>query len=214
MTSPLVSIPRNFTKALSLFCVSCALVACSPSVDSVEKDVKALFQKTLDNQQDLKPLGLVVEKVDVIHESGNRYKGIAIVGMNGQVHQVPMSVTADGNKVMYEVSPGGLDFIAQHAMKQAFQSILEQAPPMPRIEPEPPAEPIEAIPADVRTLTERADYLNDLCRDKPGDDPVGEKACQDLDEVGKLIASKGWCWGHKDDAGYQRRWVKCLEGDV
>ena len=40
------------------------------------------------------------------------------------------------------------------------------------------------------------------------------KECDARPGLLRKIESKGWCWGHKDDANAARTWVKCAPGDV
>ncbi|MFX5776693.1 hypothetical protein ABTE06_20465, partial [Acinetobacter baumannii] len=90
-----------------------------------------LMQKKFSESEELKQYKLEVVKVDVIHESGNKYRGLAKVMMNGQPHDVGMSILSDGDKIMYEIPPENLTFLVQEAMKQAFAPLknLFQPPP-------------------------------------------------------------------------------------
>jgi hypothetical protein len=123
-----------------------------------------------------------------------------------------MTILADGDKVMYEVSPAALAFVAQEALKQAMSDAQAQIDRAMAVDTAPPSEP--KMPIEVKDLTDRVDALNDLCRGSAGEDPLGQKACEERDKLGNVVRERGWCWGHKDDAGYQRKWVPCAPGDA
>ncbi|MFT2612635.1 hypothetical protein, partial [Escherichia coli] len=75
-------------------------------------------------------------------------------------------------------------------MKQAF------APLKNLFQPPPSSAPVEEpVPPNVEKLIGDYSTLNEDCRGRPGDDPVGIKACQLRDEVVTELRSNGWCYG-------------------
>lgn len=203
---------RSLKYLIGSIVAAIALLGCTPSNDTIAKQVRELFQQKLNAQAELKDYGLTVTQLDVIHETGNKYQGMAKVMMKGVSHDVPMTILADGDKVMYEVSPAALAFVAQEALKQAMSDAQAQIDRAMAVETAALSGP--KMPVEVKDLTDKVDALNDLCRGSAGDDPLGQKACEERDKLGKVIKESGWCWGHKDDAGYQRKWVPCAPGDV
>lgn len=100
--------------------------------DSAAATVRASMQRDLDNDPELGKLGLRVLDVSLVNKSGNEYKGIATVKTrDGETHEVPVDVTADGTNVLWETPPG------------AFSFAHEKPPPPPRSQP-PQAPPVAA----------------------------------------------------------------------
>src|SRR3981081_330127 len=98
--------------ALAVLC----LAGCQPSADSVARETKLLLQSKLDSDPDLKPYHLKVSTLDVIHEDGARYRGIAAIGMDGADYSVALRILDDGHKIMYETDQGAFTFVAQHSL--------------------------------------------------------------------------------------------------
>ncbi|CAG9263998.1 hypothetical protein BDI4_800021 [Burkholderia diffusa] len=69
------------------------------------------------------------------------------------------------------------------------------------------------MPSDVKALVDAEFKLNDRCRGGSGDDSQAQVACDEREKLLPLIRARGWCWGHANDAGYQRAWVRCRPGD-
>ena len=95
------------------------------------------------------------------------------------------------------------------------------APVAPAPIPKPVAAPVihdagddPSTPSAVRTMMSAEGELNDKCRGGPGDSPATTKACDDRDAIEAQIEKNGYCWGHAGDFGYQRKWVKCQDGDL
>lgn len=65
----------------------------------------------------------------------------------------------------------------------------------------------------VQPLMEQCGVLNDKCRDGKGGEPNSDRVCEARERIYQQIKEKGWCWGHKDDAGSERDWVVCEDGD-
>ncbi len=72
------------------------------------------MQSKLDTDPDLSPLHLKVVHVDLVNKAGNEYKGIATVKTSrGTSHDVPIDVTSDGDKTLWEAAPGAFLFAVQ-----------------------------------------------------------------------------------------------------
>ncbi|MDR9808771.1 hypothetical protein [Rhizobium hidalgonense] len=51
---------------------------------------------------------------------------------------------------------------------------------------------------------------NGECRGSTNaDSPETQKACARREEIGSLLDRFGWCYGHKDEYGYQMKWHPC-----
>jgi hypothetical protein len=99
-----------------LAAIGVCMAGCQPSTDSVAQETKVLLQSKFDSDPDLKPFHLKVSNLDVIHEDGTRYRGIANVAMDGTNHSIVLRILDDGHKLMYETDPGAFAFTAQHAL--------------------------------------------------------------------------------------------------
>lgn len=101
---------------MTLVAIGLCLAGCQPSADSVAHETKVLLQSKFDSEPDLEPFHLRVSKLEVIHEEGTRYRGIATVAMDGTNYSVVLRILDDGHKLMYETDPGAFAFTAQHAL--------------------------------------------------------------------------------------------------
>lgn len=66
----------------------------------------------------------------------------------------------------------------------------------------------EAQPADVKKWLDRHDALDGWCRGD-SENPLTEKACSLRENVDRELAKLDWCYGRKNEAGYQKRWHAC-----
>jgi VCBS repeat-containing protein len=83
----------------------------SESKTNISAMVKDSMQHQLDSDSRFSKYQLRVESVDVLHKSGNQYEGMATVRTaKGTEHQVPIDVTADGDKVLWNTGPGAFAF--------------------------------------------------------------------------------------------------------
>lgn len=103
-----------------------------PSIDMIADSVQSSMQKHFNSDPDLS--GLKVTKVRLVHKSGNEYKGIATVRTSdGELHDVPIDVTADEDNTLWETPPGAFAFAHD-----------KPPPPPPVVKPPPPASnPVE-----------------------------------------------------------------------
>ena len=129
---------RAIDRALLAAGLALILGGCRPSTDEVGDQVRVLLQQKLDQQPEFRPYHLVVSKVDVVREEGNKYQGIADVVMNGKDHSVPLKILDDGRRVMYETDPGAFLFVAQESYEDtlgAAGGARDQVSPAPRDNP-------------------------------------------------------------------------------
>lgn len=93
--------------------------------EAVAEAVQSAMQEDLDDDPDLP--SLKVTNVRLVHKSGNEYKGIATVRTSdGELHDVPVDVTADDANLLWETPPGAFAFAA------------DELPPPPPVRPPPP----------------------------------------------------------------------------
>jgi hypothetical protein len=104
--------------------------------EAVAEEVQSAMQENLDDDPDLP--SLKVTKVRLVHKSGNEYKGIATVRTSdGELHDVPVDVTADDDNLLWETEPGAFAFAHD-----------EPPPPPTTVRPPPPPPP--PAPSDSR----------------------------------------------------------------
>lgn len=107
----------------------------APSADQVAAEVKSAMQSKLDTDPDLSPLHLQVVHVDLVNKAGNEFKGIAqIKTSRGTSHDVPIDVTSDGDKTLWEAAPGAFLFAVQD---KPTPTPAAPPPPAPRPAPVP-----------------------------------------------------------------------------
>lgn len=171
------------------------LSGCVASKDEIEVQSKALTQRIIDQNPTLKDLGMVVDRVDAIQESGNHYKGIAQIAMSGEHFTAPLSILSDGDKIMVTPDEGAFSFAAPYAFKKAMEKASAEERPTGEIE---------------RMIVD-ADELNNTCRDGSGDDQKTMDACEHRDAIMKGIQANGWCYQTKDPSApaADRRWMRC-----
>ena len=73
----------------------------------LSSQVKSSMQQNFDTDPRFTKYHLVVSKVDVLKQNGNQYQGMAIVhGSKGIDHEVPIDITAEGDKIIWHSEPG------------------------------------------------------------------------------------------------------------
>lgn len=74
--------------------------------------------------------------------------------------------------------------------------------------------PLLTYAATDESLIQQVESLNSQCRGGSGDNPATIKACEKRDKLVDVLKSKGWCWGHEGQAGFEREWEKCNTTNV
>lgn len=190
-------------KKLLIAMLAASLTACGPSVDTLSVQVRGLLQKKLD-EPEMAEFHLKVDRVTLIHEDGHKYEGIATIEMDGTTHDVPVHVVADGDNMMYQTDSGAFLFAAQAKIKKALAELTPDAQPAEDARPTPEAQALMD--------SETVDYGQ--CRGGSGDSPETTAACERRDVKLAQIKGMGWCWGHKEDVGSNRDWVRCTPDDL
>lgn len=186
--------------------------------DQISQEVKNGLQQQLD-QGDLKDVHLQVSKITLLHDQGNRYQAIAGVLMDGKSHDVNINVLVDGRKVAWKTDDGAFLFVAQALLLKAADGAMRQEDTLAtqiQKQEAPSAAPVDesnSMPPSTKALAAQWLQLNETCRGGSGDDPATQQACDKRENVYAQIHAANWCWGHKDDDGASRTWVKCAPGD-
>ena len=75
------------------------------------------MQQTFDTDSRFAQYHLVITKVDVLKQNGNQYQGMATVhGAKGIDHQVPIDITAEGDKILWRSEPGAFVWIVMEQL--------------------------------------------------------------------------------------------------
>lgn len=98
-------------KALVLSILVALLSGCGPSIEEVSEQTKLSMQEKLNSDENLQKYDLKVRGVTAIHESGNKYKGMADVEGEGENHQVTIDIIADGKNIFWEAKPMAFAFV-------------------------------------------------------------------------------------------------------
>lgn len=98
-----------------------ALTACQPSTKGIAENIKSRLQSRFDSEPEFKRYHLSVSEVNVIHEEGNRYRGLATVSMNAIEHNVNLKILDDGDHGMYELEPGAFNFWRPRVLDQKIR---------------------------------------------------------------------------------------------
>jgi hypothetical protein len=67
----------------------------------------------------------------------------------------------------------------------------------------------QTVPPDIAPLLERERWLNDKCREGPGDDPATADYCAVRDRAVEQLQAKGWCWGPPEQIEALKEWRPC-----
>ncbi|WP_186042998.1 hypothetical protein [Burkholderia gladioli] len=209
--------------ALGLVIVAAAGYAWYSSTHLSKVEITDSVSKTLQeklDQGDLSEYHMHLEKLTVLHEEGNKYKGLAIVTYDGKGHEVPVDIVADGKNLAWEVPAGSFMFAAQEQFRKSMADAQDQirraasdaqAAMGAGSSKSDPYDP--KMPDPIASLAAQWLILNDKCRGGAGGDSATQDACAAREEKYADIRSAGWCWGHKDDIGADRKWVECRAGD-
>jgi len=108
---------------LSALLLCFTLVACRADTDDIGRQVTSMLQSSLDTDAQFKDFHLKALKVEVVRVQGNEYRGMATVRDYGGDHPVPVKITYDGSKILYETEPGAFAFVVQTQLKKAQDEI-------------------------------------------------------------------------------------------
>ncbi|MGB3482460.1 MAG: DUF4352 domain-containing protein [Mycobacterium sp.] len=101
----------------------------------MSEQVRASMQSKFDSDADFENLRLRVDEVTVVKGSGgNDYQGLASVRAgNGDIHDVAVEITVDGENLIWQTSPGAFLFAAQEMLSPTPtpSSAPVASPPVP-----------------------------------------------------------------------------------
>lgn len=82
-------------------------VGARPSEGEMAAQVRPLLQRQFDARA-TETAGATVHSVDVVHESGNTFAGIAHIERRGVIQEVVVDIVCDRNRLMAKIPPGVL----------------------------------------------------------------------------------------------------------
>ena len=97
---------KTTLKLLTALLMLLSVTNCSKSPNDLAEEVKIDMQKIFNSDPDIKPHQLTVTGVTVVKESENKYNGIAVVSKNGKPYSASVSITYDGDNLLWELEPG------------------------------------------------------------------------------------------------------------
>ncbi|GHU82657.1 hypothetical protein FACS189468_7090 [Spirochaetia bacterium] len=109
--------PLAFTAALVLIAL---LAACGMSKEHVERRVATEFQQRLDNDAATARYGIKVRSVSLIKSGSAAYKGYITVALDGETHDIGITVTTDASDILLETDPFAFSFLAEKALEELF----------------------------------------------------------------------------------------------
>lgn len=68
--------------------------------------------------------------------------------------------------------------------------------------------------SDPQTMMRLWSQANGQCRGGSGDDQRTLDACDEREAYSKRLRQLGWCYGMRNEYGYQHRWHRCTRGSL
>ncbi|MDR2186235.1 MAG: hypothetical protein LBO80_11320 [Treponema sp.] len=96
------------------------LASCGMSKAGIESRVAAEFQQSLDGDDDLSGYGMEVKSVSLVKTGSNAYDGYVTVALDGESHNIGITVTTDADDILLETDPFAFSFLAEKALENLF----------------------------------------------------------------------------------------------
>jgi hypothetical protein len=105
---------------LLVIAVIALLASCGMSKGALERGVASQFQQFLDTDEDLSGYGMEVKAVMLVKSGSHSYKGYVTVALDGENHDIGITVTGDGSDFVYETTPFAFGFLMEKAVEDLF----------------------------------------------------------------------------------------------
>ncbi|MDR1307529.1 MAG: hypothetical protein LBK74_08150 [Treponema sp.] len=103
-------------KILFIPVIIALLASCGMSKGALERGVASRFQQFLDTDDNLSGYGMKVETVTLVKSGSYSYNGYVTVDLDGESHDVGITVTVDGSDFMFETTPFAFGFLVEKAV--------------------------------------------------------------------------------------------------
>jgi hypothetical protein len=115
-------VKQTKTRCLLVLAALCVVLSasCGMSKDALERGVASRFQDSLDSDSGLSGYGMEVTGVTLVKSGAHSYNGYVTVALDGEGHDIGITVTADGSDFMYETTPFAFGFLAEKALERLF----------------------------------------------------------------------------------------------
>jgi hypothetical protein len=111
---------KRLWSLFSALAVIFLLAACGMSKADVESRVAAEFQQSLDQNPDTSAYHMEVKTVSLVKSGSNNYKGYVTVALDGETHNIGITVTTDATDILLETDPFAFGFLAERALENLF----------------------------------------------------------------------------------------------
>ena len=102
---------------LALFSAT-LLFSCGTSKENLQNQIKSSFQEKMNNDESYSKYNIIVNGVTLVKASNNTYDGLVNVSLEDQKYDVPITVTTDGENMMWQTKPLAFGFLAQYELKK------------------------------------------------------------------------------------------------
>jgi hypothetical protein len=103
-----------------IIAVIALLASCGMSKGALERGVASRFQRDLDTDDNLSGYGMEVETVTLVKSGSHSYNGYVTVDLDGESHDIGITVTVDGSDFIYETTPFAFGFLVEKAVGDLF----------------------------------------------------------------------------------------------
>jgi len=94
------------------------LFSCSISKDEIKQGIMKKQQETFDTDSFFKEYGLKIENVSLLKTGSNTYYGIITVSLDGEKHNISITVKTDSDTYMWQMDKDSLHFLFSYKMKK------------------------------------------------------------------------------------------------
>lgn len=97
------------------------LTGCDVYTNNIASKSKDVLQSNLDSDSKFARYKMRVVDVQLVSESMSKHEGIAKIEFEGNIYDVPVSVSADSSNILVQTKPGGFMFLVEKEMKESFE---------------------------------------------------------------------------------------------
>ena len=110
--------------ALLSLAVLALLASCQMSKAEVESQLRRQFQQSLDTDTNLQSYGMRVRDVTLVKNGSHTYTGYVTVDLDGESHDIGVTVNVDGEDSFFKTDPLAFGFLATRVLDDLFTDDL------------------------------------------------------------------------------------------